>query len=79
MTTVTRRANEVSNILHYACYILLTCLTNRNRCFGLKHLDASVSDQAIETKLEQPERKTDQPALASLLVRASVSNGVKDS
>lgn len=54
-------------------------LTNRNHYFGLKHLDASVADEAVETKLEEPEWKTDQPALASLLICASVANSVENS
>jgi len=53
-------------------------LTNRNHYFGLKHLDSGVSDEAVKTKLEEPERKTDQPALASLLVCASVADSVED-
>lgn len=44
-----------------------------------QHLDTRVADQAVETKLEQPERKTDKPALASLLVCASVADSVCDS
>jgi hypothetical protein len=54
-------------------------LTNRNHYFGLKHLDSGVGDEAVQTKLEEPEWKADQPALASLLVCASVADGVKDS
>ena len=54
-------------------------LANRNHYFGLKHLDARVHDEAIETKLEEPERKTNQPALTGLLVRASVADGVENS
>ena len=54
-------------------------LTNRDHYFGLKHLDAGVADEAIETKLEEPEWETDQPALTGLLVCASVANSVKNS
>ena len=54
-------------------------LTNRNHYFGLKHLDAGVADEAVKTKLEEPEWKTDQPALTSLLVCASVADGVENS
>lgn len=54
-------------------------LTNRDHYFGLKHLDAGVADEAIETKLEEPEWETDQPALTSLLVCASVADGVENS
>ena len=54
-------------------------LTNCNHYFGLEHLDTSVTDEAVETKLEEPEWKTDQPALTSLLVCASVADGVEDS
>ena len=54
-------------------------LTDRNHYFGLKHLDAGVADEAVETKLEEPEWKTDQPALTSLLVCASVADGVENS
>lgn len=54
-------------------------LTYRNHHFGLKHLDAGVTDQAVETKLEEPEWKADQPALTSLLVCASVADGVENS
>lgn len=54
-------------------------LANQNHYFGLlKHLHAGVADQAVETKLEKPERKTDQPALTSLLVCASVADGVEN-
>ena len=70
---------EVNFILHYADYFSTTALTNRNHYFGLKHLDAGVADQAVKTKLEEPEWKTDQPALTGLLVCASVADGVKNS
>jgi hypothetical protein len=53
--------------------------TNRNHCFGLKHLDAGVADQAVEAKLEEPEWKSNQSALASLLVCTSVTDSVQDS
>ena len=62
------------------CFVLLpNSWTNRNPCFGLKHLDTGVANQAVETELEKPERKTNESALASLLVCASVANSVKDS
>jgi hypothetical protein len=54
-------------------------LANRNHHFGLKHLDATVHDESVKTELEKPKWKTDQPALASLLVCASVTDGVEDS
>lgn len=44
----------------------------------LKHLDAGVSDKTVQTKLEQPERKTDQSALAVLLVGVGIAHGVQD-
>ena len=43
------------------------------------HLDTGGKDQTVKTKLEEPEWKTDQPALASLLVCASVADSVEDS
>lgn len=79
MTSNERGVNEVnksSNILQYA---LPTRLTYHNHCFGLKHLDTGVANQAIETKLEKPEWKANQSALAGLLVCASVTNGIEDS
>jgi hypothetical protein len=54
-------------------------LTNPSVCFGLEQRKASISDQPVKTKLEEPEWKTDQPTLASLLVCASVADGVKNS
>jgi hypothetical protein len=44
-----------------------------------KHLDAGVSDHAVQTELEQPEGKADQSALAVLLVGVGVAHGVQDS
>jgi hypothetical protein len=82
MTSNERGVNEVnksSNILQYIYYFLPPHMTNRNTCFGLKHLDARVADQAIKTKLEKPERKADQSTLAILLVCASVANSVQNS
>ena len=43
-----------------------------------KHLDAGVSDHAVQTDLEQPEREANQSALAVLLVRVGVAHGVQD-
>lgn len=82
MTSNERGVNEVnksSNILQYAYYSLPTSLTYHNLCFGLKHLHTRVTDQAIETKLEEPEWKANQSALAGLLVCASVTNSIEDS
>ena len=61
------------------CLVLLpTSWTNRNPCFGLKHLDTGVANQAVETELEEPEWKTNESALASLLVCAGVANSVEN-
>jgi hypothetical protein len=82
MTSNERGVNEVNkslDILQYTYYFLPPHLTNRNTCFGLKHLDARVADEAIKTKLEEPERQADQSTFAILLVCASVANGVQNS
>lgn len=71
---------KASSILQRVYYILHSAPTYVCLFIGLsQHLHARVADQAVETQLEEPEGETDQPALAGLLVCASVANSVCDS
>jgi hypothetical protein len=69
---------SVNLILHYAYHFSPSRSTNRSHYFGLKHLDAGVPDQAVETQLEEPEGESNQSAFTSLLVCASVADSVED-
>lgn len=62
------------------CVLLLTTRpANRSARIGLlQHLVTRPADHAEKTKLEEPERSSDQSALAVIPVCASVSDSVRD-
>lgn len=74
-----RGDGELADILQFAYYFLSLRPANRSARIGLlQHLVTRPADHAEKTKLEEPERSSDQSALAVIPVCASVSDSVRD-